>query len=117
MTIQGIIKVLSVGCAGVLASCSSTTSILDRGAAKGKGARPSSQEVLQKLDSNNDGFLSYEEFQARQKKGKAQAERKPLGGLTSDEMKKKRFAAIDTNADQRISAAELAAAPKPKRAR
>ena len=116
MTIKGIVKIVTFGSAGFLASCSST-SVPALGQAKVKGASPNSQDVLQKLDADNDGFLSYQEFQLRQKKAGTQGGRKSLGNFSSDEMKQKRFAAIDTNSDQRISAAELAAAPRPTKRR
>jgi len=109
MTIQGVIKIVTMGTAGLFVSCSSTSEQV-RGALN--GARPSSQQVFEKLDVSKDGFLTYEEFQARQKRGGVQALRQAAGNLSSDEMAQKRFAAIDTNSDQRISAAELAAAPQ-----
>jgi len=99
-----IITLLAV--AVLLNSCSHT----NRKGRKGKGFRPSPAVIMQRLDANKDGGITYDEFNLPSKRGV-----KAPAGVSVEEMRQKRFAKIDSNSDQVITRAELANAQSPKR--
>jgi len=99
--------------AGFFASCTQSTQQGNRGF-KQAGQRPSPEALFQKRDSNQDGFISYDEFKLFPKKG---GQRASTNSTPSEDMRRKHFAMIDSNSDQRISLAEMKARPqRPSRA-
>ncbi len=111
------LKTLTLTLAGLLSSCSSSTQKQgQRGKITG-GARPDAATMFRTRDLNNDGFLSYEEFQARAARTGSATARKRTAPTA--EMARKRFATIDANSDQKISLAELKAQPqrRPRKSR
>ena len=83
---------------GLLAACS-------QGGGSGSGA-PNATDAFSRLDADQSGAVSYSEFNQAPK---------PRGGLgggqgaSTEEMKRKRFARMDTNSDSQISLAEFQA--------
>lgn len=96
----------------VLASCAQSSS--GQALRKGKGVRPDPSVVFPKLDVNQDGYLSIDEFQSA-KRGKGKLAAATSAVAPSLEKKQKRFAAIDTNGDLKISQQEFVNAPRPSK--
>jgi len=116
MKMKKILNMISVSVLGVSFAVAQGGGDGEKGP---KGARPSAEEVFEKLDEDKDGFLSYDEFKLPERKG-------PKGGLgkgrkagkggqkgagkeemTPEEKKEKRFKKLDTNSDEKISLEEL----------
>jgi len=96
-----LIAVLSL--VGVLALCASTAE-----AGKGKKKKGGAAALFKKLDANNDGKVSADEF-AKIK------EINPKLANKKDKAITKRFTALDTNNDGYLSPDELAAGAKKKK--
>lgn len=72
---------------------------------KGKGARPNPEAVFQKMDANNDGIVTKDEFIANHE---AHAKAAGREAPPKEEIEK-RFAAMDTNGDGQLTKDEFSA--------
>lgn len=77
----------------------------DAGKGKGKGEHRNPAEVFQKMDANNDGLVSKDEFGVFH----AAVAKERGREAPPKEMLDKRFAALDTNSDGNISKEEFVA--------
>lgn len=71
---------------------------------KGKGGHRNPEEMFQKMDANQDGTVTKEEFMAAQ-----EARVKPGRPAPAKEIQEKRFAALDSDADGKLTQAEFSA--------
>jgi len=95
------VKLITVGISALLVtSVSAEREGKERGE---RGERPSLDEVFTKLDANEDGFLSYDEFQLPPKKE------------ASEEQKQARLDKIDADADGQLSQEEFTSQKRSKR--
>ena len=96
---KNITKILSASVCSLLL----TAAYAEEGELKEKGERPDLAEVFTTLDADEDGFLSYEEFQL------------PPEREATEKKKKKRFAKIDTDGDGALSEEEFTSQKRSKK--
>jgi len=85
-----------IGLVGALAVVTSAQ------AEKERGSRPSPEEIFAKLDADENGAVTYEEFKLSPKKL-----REIDDDATAEEMKQTVFSKIDANSDEQITLEEF----------
>ncbi len=106
---KNTILITVFGACGLFVACAQPTG------EKQKGKRPSPEKVFERLDSDSDGYISYEEFKLppkRRKNAEANREKAPSGG-----MKQNIFSKIDADGDGKLSKDEFTShrPPRPRK--
>ena len=107
---KNIVKVIVIGISGALVACAQSNNSGMGSNGQGKG-RPSLSDVFTKLDADQSGAISYNEFHLPPRRGGQSND----SNTNTESMKKARFDEIDTDGNGALSQSEFTSQTRPTR--